>query len=212
MDLTNNAGELAMLLTKRFVALALVALIGAFYPASAFAGRGPASRPTETLDFSGEELVNGLLLGRGPVVERFPQLSPMSLVTAVVPPPDAEMSRVLDALIVQMAQLDPTFFERFREAVTSGDHYSIRAAIDEGGDRVWSAIGDLAQTDREAGAVLAASALAQRQPSEAHADAVLVALVAVLIVLAIVVVFYQDEPESELAVEMWTDRIATTLG
>lgn len=197
---------------NRHVALVLTMLVAVMMPvADLAAAKTMASQGAKT-PFSGEEMINGLLFGRGPVAAQYPELSPQTLVNVAVPQLDAKTARVLDSVVARMAQRDPVFFDRFQAAMTSGDHYLIRASIEEAGDLLWKSMTDVAQTDREAGAALAQVNELARRPTEAHGDAVLVALVAVALILFIVAIIpISYEPGSQLAVEQWVDRIATTL-
>ena len=197
--------------TRRITAVSLATLLVVVTPGWIVEAEASPVRTSRAPQFSGEDLADGLLLGRGPLVQRFPQLSPASLSNAVVPRSDARMTRVLDTVLERMGQLDPEFFTRFEAQMTSGDHYRIRQGIDQAGLLLWRAIEDVSHTDRDAGAALAAVNRVARKPDESHADAVVVALVAVVIVLFIVLVAYREGEASDLAVDVWVDSIATTL-
>jgi SdpC family antimicrobial peptide len=196
---------------NRHLSLVLALLLTIVMPVSELAASqqalGAAGGRSE---FSGKDLVNGLLLGRGPLVDRFPDLSPASLMDTAVVEPDAERSRVLDAVVERMVQIDPSFLDRFQAEMTSGDPYTIRPAIDDAGALLWRAVGDVARMDRAAGAALT-PLTQQLKPSEAHADAVVIALVAVVIILFITVIAVQGQHGPDLAVDRWIERIATKL-
>lgn len=175
------------------------------------AANSAAYAATGTPEYTGRELVNGLLMGRGAVVEAYPDLSPASLTDQEVPEPDRETSQALDAVLERMGDLDPAFFDRFQVGVTSGDHYAIREALEEASTLLWTAIADVARTDPDVGAHLPLL-YKKPKPTEAHADAVLVLLVAVVLLLVYVLAIpLAPDSEETLAVEMWIDRIATTL-
>lgn len=79
----------------------------------------------------GETFFRGILLGQGPLVHELRSLRPMlDLTTLVNDPAILAASRELEQRLVRdIRTADPTYFDRFEDALTSGDHLRIRAAL-----------------------------------------------------------------------------------
>lgn len=88
----------------------------------------------KTESWTGEQIVDGLFFGRGPVAALFPEF------IADVPPASREDQETLDRVMERLRSDDATFFERFREAMESGDHLVIRRELRVAAERIWSTL------------------------------------------------------------------------
>lgn len=74
---------------------------------------------------NGEAIFRGLFFAQGPVAAKFPALA-----AADVAPP-VELSASLNRLVAELRKNDPTFFDRFGAAMTSGKRHRIAAALSD---------------------------------------------------------------------------------
>lgn len=88
---------------------------------------------TDNLEYSGEELVRGILLADGVVASRIPELADFSLASFTS---DPEMQRNLsdfhNRVMSQIGKDNPNFFAAFKTKIYSHNHATIRAAISDG--------------------------------------------------------------------------------
>jgi len=144
--------------------------------------------------YDGETLYRGLAFGEGRVGALFPELDGIREVMA-------GHEDYADALVQEIATLDPTFFNRFALEVQSGDRVQIRSALREADDlgRVASSriIVDLPQA---------------RMVSD-QSDIVLLVLTAVVLFVLIVVVAAPtlQSQYTPLDRDIAADRIAEVL-
>lgn len=115
--------------------------------------------------FDGEELIDGLVFGVGPVADVVPEATQFDfdglseegrrdleqrLQQAEMSPEDLEDLRGLlerseafqeirAEILDRVRSDDPTFLPRFADAIQSGDHFLIAAALDEAADKVGAA-------------------------------------------------------------------------
>jgi SdpC family antimicrobial peptide len=89
----------------------------------------------------GKTIFRGLFFGDAPVGQMLPEI--WSRVSIEDPSWTDEQRQALASLkqelIAEMERADPTFFERFRVATTSGDHVRIKRALAEGGAHLTTA-------------------------------------------------------------------------
>ncbi|MBK8236138.1 MAG: hypothetical protein IPK74_11310 [Deltaproteobacteria bacterium] len=145
-------------LTTRAIALGVALALGSTVACDVDGGSAPEVQAERM--FNGEELYDGLLFGLGPVGELVPELAQFDidalssderaefeakLAEANLSTDDIENARDRLAhdegflafraqLIDQIRRDDPTFFPRFADAIQSGDHFTVAAALDEAAD------------------------------------------------------------------------------
>lgn len=79
--------------------------------------------------YSGQTLFEGLLLGQGPVSKLFPEIWTPELLKKV----NTKTEKNVDKFIIkEMNKLDPSFFNRFKEQITSGNQLKIDKIMKEG--------------------------------------------------------------------------------
>jgi SdpC family antimicrobial peptide len=110
-------------------------------------GDGPDQTVGKTqFSQSGEELFLGIFFGEGQVGQLLPEIwKGKSTSSRVLGPEKAE--QVLQAqanIVAEIHKQDPSFFQRFGLAVTSGDHFQVEAALMEAGSRLRT-VSDAAQ-------------------------------------------------------------------
>jgi len=107
------------------VAAALIASTGSASQAAVPTSPGASSAVHAASAPDGEAIFRGLFFAQGPVAAKFPRLA-----AADVAPP-AELSASLDLLVAELRKNDPTFFDRFGAAMTSGRRHQIAAALSD---------------------------------------------------------------------------------
>ncbi len=149
---------------RRGVALSLAALIGTTSACGVDASPDGDEQPAQRR-FDGEQLVDGLVFGVGPVADVVPEATQFDfdslteeeqrdleqrLEQADMSPQDLEDVRGLlerseafqeirAEILDRVRTEDPTFLPRFADAIQSGDHFLIAAALDEAADKVGQA-------------------------------------------------------------------------
>jgi SdpC family antimicrobial peptide len=119
-------------------ALGAAVVAAALTAACSDAGDTPLQAPSapEETRFTGEEVFRGLVFAEGPVAQRVPELT--APIRAEQPDWDEEQRAVVAGwrreLVGDMRALDASFFDRFGEAMQSGEHLRIAAALDESRD------------------------------------------------------------------------------
>lgn len=114
---------------RRLTALGVFVAATFVLAASACGGGEPASAARKRL--SGEEVFRGLVFGEGTVAEQFPEVWG-SFSQHTFTPEQREAHALAKAQLVEgIRQADPMFFDRFGEALQSGDHLRIERAMDE---------------------------------------------------------------------------------
>lgn len=99
------------------------------------AGRA-ATAPPVAASYDGQTLFAGLVLGYGPVAEQFPELA-----TGRVETPDPRAAaEVVELIAAAVEEVDPTFFDGFGAAITSGDRVQIDRALRSAEDVLITAV------------------------------------------------------------------------
>jgi SdpC family antimicrobial peptide len=95
---------------------------------------------------SGEDLFLGIFFGEGQVGQLLPEIwKGRSTSSRALSPEKTEQVLQAEANIVaEIHKQDPSFFQRFGLAVTSGDHFEVEAALMEAGSRLHT-VSDAAQ-------------------------------------------------------------------
>lgn len=86
-----------------------------------------SENPAAGLD--GETIFRGIFFGKGPVAELFPELWSHS--PRLEPDEAAKLAELENRIVERMKSLDPSFFDRFRKAMTSGNHLRIDDGLKE---------------------------------------------------------------------------------
>ncbi|HST60183.1 MAG TPA: hypothetical protein VLK84_15865 [Longimicrobium sp.] len=105
----------------------------------------PSSVPLVRAD--GETLFRGLVLATGPVADQIPEIRDHYRISNFVRT-EAQMRDVAlvhDRLVSAIRVVDPSFFGRYREAMTSGNHLEIKAMMRESSRVTFRAVATLAE-------------------------------------------------------------------
>jgi SdpC family antimicrobial peptide len=114
--------------------------------AIAFGGLALWIIPTQTplhanvRDFDGETLYRGLVQWRGPASGLIPEVKEIKkLLWEPFNDPylqkyAVEIDEMHERLLAEIPAIDPTFFDRFEEAIESGDHLAVQLALYEAGE------------------------------------------------------------------------------
>ncbi|MEP6993995.1 MAG: hypothetical protein ABI968_05685 [Acidobacteriota bacterium] len=117
---------------RRFALMLLVsALVGT--PLLCASSDAPSNLPLE-----GETIFRGLFFGSGPVARMLPEI--WSLTGLPHPDPDAPLTGDQTALLGRLAADDPSFFDRFGRAMSSGDRLLIQGILAESAGRIDSVL------------------------------------------------------------------------
>lgn len=81
--------------------------------------------------YNGETLFRGLVFGQGPVAKVFNEIWTKDLLKELS---NKDTVAIVDDIINKMKVKDSTFFKQFEQAVYSGDHLQVSAAIKKGGE------------------------------------------------------------------------------
>jgi len=102
----------------------------------------PAIGDPPVAPFDGLTIYRGVMQGRGPVVDRVPELREHVRLDRFVTRPELvdAVVTVQDAIVDRMQTIDPAFFDRFGAEMTSGDHLRLRAALEDAGRATYDAI------------------------------------------------------------------------
>ena len=129
---------------RRILAVPVLALVAAGFAACADGGGTTplAPEPSPAASLSGEAIFRGLVFGEGVVAQKFPEV--WGRITVDDASWTLEQRQAAIAvkrdLIADMRGADPTFFDRFRADMTSGQHLRIARAMDESGVRFTAAV------------------------------------------------------------------------
>lgn len=108
----------------RVVAAMLAAILAVAVLAPLAAARGTVER------YDGRELVQGLLMGSGPVAEQLPE------VFGELPKMPEEAQKVERSLLSRMDEQNPELFDSIAKRVYSGDHVLVEEALNDGSQAV----------------------------------------------------------------------------
>jgi SdpC family antimicrobial peptide len=100
---------------------------------------------------SGEEVFRGLVFHEGPVAAQLPEVWRQVPPRQLTPEQQEARARRKDAVVADIRQADPTFFDRFGADIQSGDHLRIEQALDESAKLVKQAAQKLAPAAPTAG-------------------------------------------------------------
>jgi len=90
----------------------------------------PATR--ERHEYSGEEIFRGVFLGQGAVAKMFPEVWDNEAVRPYVAKLQTPKAKAgTDVLVALLKQKNPTFFDRFKDAMESGDPVRVDGAMSE---------------------------------------------------------------------------------
>ncbi|MED4322829.1 sporulation delaying protein family toxin [Weizmannia sp. CD-2023] len=81
--------------------------------------------------YGGETIFKGLLFGQGPVSKLFPEIWTPKISKKIS---TEENKKAVAFIIQEMKKLDPSFFVRFKEKITSGDQLKVDEAMREGAE------------------------------------------------------------------------------
>jgi len=81
--------------------------------------------------YSGEQLFKGLLFGQGPVSKLFPEIWTPEVLEKVN---TKENIKSTGFIVKEMNKIDPSFFDSFKEKITSGNQLKIDEAMSEGAE------------------------------------------------------------------------------
>jgi SdpC family antimicrobial peptide len=102
----------------------------------------PAQTPAhaDVQDFDGETLYRGLVQWRGPASGLVPEVEEIkTLLWEPFNDPSlqeyaAEIEALHERMLAEIPAIDPTFFDRFEEAIESGNHFAVQRALLDAGE------------------------------------------------------------------------------
>jgi SdpC family antimicrobial peptide len=128
----------------QFLALFLVASLALVAARPAISSTAaPAAPPAKKQKHDGEKIFRGLLFGEeGPISKMFPEIwQRPDVVEQMNTPAKARAWNALkEKTIARIRKKDPGFFQRFGDAMQSGDHFKIRDAFGEAGKMITDTI------------------------------------------------------------------------
>jgi SdpC family antimicrobial peptide len=90
--------------------------------------------------YDGETIFQGLFFGKGPVAQLFPEIWEDPVIKRALEQNAEEMNRLIERVITRIHNEDPTFFQRFGREVQSGDHLRVQQALEQGAQRLITAL------------------------------------------------------------------------
>ncbi|WP_052659487.1 sporulation delaying protein family toxin [Bacillus alveayuensis] len=114
---------------KKLLSIFMVLTI-IFTTTSAFASETKLQNKLQK-QYDGETIFRGLVFGQGEVAKYFPEIWSNDLLKKAN---KKEVKQIANILISGIKKSDPNYFNELKEAVYSGEHLKIQAALNKGGE------------------------------------------------------------------------------